>query len=191
MEDGETYLNTRMGGYECYAVMFIIRRNLIIGDRKLEIGDCLFKEGILFEDTEWTPRMLLRAKRVNSTQTRVYNYFWRTGSITQKFDLAHINKKIESLMQVNLSLQSLMRGVHERRWIEGCMADNTYCILNNAAAYDYESVPYWIGVIKENRMLPLRGYKIRKMTKLRYAIINVSPRLYCWLRHIRMHYLRK
>lgn len=178
--DGETYLNERMS-YACYAVMFIMRR---------EIAPA-FAEGILFEDTEWTPRMLLAAKRVNSTPLIVYNYYWREGSITQKFDLAHINKKVSSLMQVNLSLQSLLPKVQDRRWLYGCIADNTYCILNNVATYDDKSVPYWIGVINKNKMLPLRGYKVRKITLLRYKLINLSPRIYCWLRHIRVTCTKK
>ena len=178
--DGETYLNTRMR-YACYAWQFIIKREFAFQ----------FKPGILFEDTEWTPRMLLAAKRVNSTPLIVYNYYWREGSITQKFDIAHINKKINSLLKVNITLQSLLSHVHDGRWIEGCMADNVYSILNNVSTYDYKSVPYWIGVINKNKMLPLRGYKVRKITLLRYKLINLSPRIYCWLRHIRVTCTKK
>ena len=52
--DGETFLNERLGP-ACYAWQFVIKREIL--------KECLFKEGIYFEDTEWTPRMLLRAKR--------------------------------------------------------------------------------------------------------------------------------
>ena len=48
--DGVAFLNTRMST-ACYAWAFMIKRNLIIGDSKLKIGDCLFTEGIYFEDT--------------------------------------------------------------------------------------------------------------------------------------------
>ena len=178
--DGETYLNTRMG-YACYAVMFIVRREIVPE----------FKVGIYFEDTEWTPRMLLNAKRVNSTPKIVYNYFWRNGSITKVYSKDHIQKKIQSLMQVNLSLRNLLQHLNDKRWINGCIADNVFAILNNVATYNYESASYWIDIIKQHRMLPLQGYKIRKMTRLRYFVINFSPHLYCWLRHIRIKYLRK
>ena len=177
--DGETYLNTRMG-YACYAVMFIVRREIVPE----------FKDGIYFEDTEWTPRMLLNAKRVNSTPKIVYNYFWRNGSITKKYSKEHIKKKIQSLMQVNLSLQNLLQFVHDKRWVNGCIADNVYSILNNVSAYDYDSATYWIDIIKQHGMLPLHGYKVRKVTFLRYRIINISPYLYCWLRRVRIKYLR-
>ena len=177
--DGETYLNTRMG-YACYAVMFIVRREIVSE----------FKDGIYFEDTEWTPRMLLNAKRVNSTPKIVYNYFWRNGSITKEYSKEHVKKKIQSLMQVNLSLQRLLQLVHDKRWINGCIADNVYAILNNVAVYDYDSASYWIDIIKQHGMLPLHGYKVRKVTILRYRIINISPYLYCWLRRVRIKYLR-
>ncbi len=193
--DGETYLNTRMG-YACYAWAFILRRDLIISTpytlhpTPLK-GDCLFTPGIYFEDTEWTPRMLVNAQRINATQKTVYNYLWRNGSITKEYTKEHIQKKIQSLIQVNTSLQNLLRFVNDKSWINGCVADNVYAILNNVAVYDYGSASYWINMIEERSMLPLRGCKIRKMTRLRYFVINFSPHLYCWLRHIRIKYLRK
>ena len=147
-----------------------------------------FKEGIYFEDTEWLPRMMLRAQRVNATQTIVYNYLTRQGSITKKYDKEHIRKKNDSLMLVNLSLLRLLEKMKDRRWLKGCIADNVLNILNNTATYDYESVSSVIDTIRKNNMLPLQGYKVRKIIMLRYGIINLSPRLYCWLRHIRMQY---
>ena len=172
--DGETYLNTRMS-YACYATQYIVRREIVP----------LFTKGIYFEDTEWTPRLLIKAKRVGSTQTIVYNYFWREGSITKTYNIEHVRKKVDSLHQVNRSLQQLLPMVSDKRWINGCMADNVYAMLNNVAAYDYEEVPSWIDRLKKDKMLPLRGYKIRKMTKLRYGMINMCPRIYCWMRNMR------
>lgn len=184
--DGERYLNTRMG-YGCYAWQFIIKRSLIVESREsiVDRQDCLFKEGIYFEDTEWTPRMLVRAKRVGSTQTVVYNYFWRDGSITKAYTKEQVRKKVDSLYQVNLSLQQLLPLVSDSRWLNGCMADNVYAMLNNVAAYAYEAVPSWIDRLKKDKMLPLHGYKIRKMTMLRYGMINMCPRIYCWMRKMR------
>ncbi len=187
--DGETYLNTRMG-YGCYAWQFIIKRSLIVDSRKSKVDrqDCLFKEGIYFEDTEWTPRMLVRAKRVGSSQTVAYNYFWRDGSITKAYTKEQVRKKVDSLYQVNLSLQQLLPLVSDSRWLNGCMADNVYAMLNNVAAYDYEAVPSWIDRLKKDKMLPLHGYKIRKMTMLRYGMINMCPRIYCWMRNMRKNH---
>ena len=68
--DGESFLNKRLGP-ACYAVLFIVRHELL--------QDCLFTPNIYFEDTDWTPRMLIKAKRVASTPLVVYNYLWRQG----------------------------------------------------------------------------------------------------------------
>ena len=56
--DGLTFLNERMW-IQCYAWQFVLRRELALQER--------FTPGIYFEDTDWTPRMLLRAERVAST----------------------------------------------------------------------------------------------------------------------------
>ena len=63
--DGLDFLSERLG-FGCYVWQFMIRRELLEG--------CMFQEGIYFEDTEWTPRLLLKAKKVNSTDMMTYNY---------------------------------------------------------------------------------------------------------------------
>ena len=78
---GEDFLNTRFG-YACYAVQFIIRRSLLVGS-SLNVPSILFTPNLHFEDTDWTPRMLLAAQRVASTDTMVYDYLVREGSITK------------------------------------------------------------------------------------------------------------
>ncbi len=92
--DGETFLNERLGP-SCYAVMFIFRRDLIVPNASVHsftpshvhpLPEVMFTPGIYFEDVDWTPRMILRANRIASTHTMVYNYLWRTGSITLPTD---------------------------------------------------------------------------------------------------------
>jgi hypothetical protein len=84
--DGETYLDERMG-YACYAVQFMVRRDIALHE--------LFSLNIHFEDVDWTPRMLFRAKRVASVDSIVYNYLWREGSITlSQKDIAKQRKQL-------------------------------------------------------------------------------------------------
>ena len=94
--DGMTFLNDRMW-IQCYAWQFIVCVALC----KKE----LFTPGIYFEDTDWTPRMLLQAKRVASTELVAYNYLWRDGSITLTSDKEklrkHLHDKIKILEQLN------------------------------------------------------------------------------------------
>ena len=88
--NGTTYLNTRMG-YACYAWQFVVRKDIVD----------TFTEGIHFEDVEWLPRMMLRAQRVNSTTTTVYNYLVRPGSITKvQGDRTKIRKNLKDSMWI-------------------------------------------------------------------------------------------
>ena len=97
---GLSFLNERLG-YGCYACQFIVRRSLL--------EDCLFKEGIYFEDTEWTPRMLLKADRVTSTGKIVYNYLCRKGSITHSNGNSHRTKLIDNRFRLIDSIKSQMQ----------------------------------------------------------------------------------
>ena len=58
------------------AVMYIVKRSFL-NDNKFK-----FKEGIHFEDSELTPRMLYCAKKVRSIDTPLYHHFMRDESIT-------------------------------------------------------------------------------------------------------------
>lgn len=56
--------------------------------RKFLIDNSLyFKKGILHEDNEWTPRILLKAGRVRYINFKFYNYIIREGSITTSKDM--------------------------------------------------------------------------------------------------------
>ena len=108
--DGESFLNERLG-YACYATMFVIRRGLLDG--------CMFTKGIYFEDTDWTPRMLLKAKRVSSTDRIVYNYLWREGSITLPKDPDKKKKIFEDrvkLLRGFIERQKMVQSVSRDSW---------------------------------------------------------------------------
>ena len=172
--DGETYLNTRMG-YACYAVQFMIRRELLDG--------CLFTPGIYLEDTEWTPRLLMKAKRVNATTTIVYNYLTREGSIMRNVDKAKKIHLIESQFAVNETLGKLMQTATNTQWLRGNRSDNAYGILGNVARYDYENRKMWLEKLRASGVYPLVPYLCKRNTRIKYRIINLSPVLYCWLIH--------
>jgi len=49
-------------------------------------NELFFKKGIYHEDEQWTPRVLLRANRVQYIKLAFYNYIIRDNSITKKRD---------------------------------------------------------------------------------------------------------
>lgn len=183
--DGETFLNERLGP-GCYAWQFVIRRSLIIGDRKLEIGDCLFKEGIYFEDTEWTPRMLIMAKRVASTRKVVYNYLWRTGSITLPTDPAKRKKVIEDKIRLLRVFKEQSKLVKDPQWFTRMTAFTTMTILGILVHLpSAERKPYF----KDLTLLKIFPLSIKREKvlshKVKIILANVSPALYCKLMSVR------
>lgn len=169
---GVEYLNTRMP-YGCYAWQFIIRTAIVKGER--------FTEGIYFEDTDWTPRMLLCASRVNSTTTVVYNYLMRIGSITQAIDQAKQRKVLDDKLRLISTLKRLRDEVSESRWFDGMIAQTVVSILGMVALDFWSERIRICKELHEMRIFPLTCGDSFNRTKLKW--INLSPRLYCGLIH--------
>ena len=178
--DGVTFLNTRMGT-QCYAWQFIIRRSLIAGDCRLKIGDCLFTPGIYFEDTDWTPRMLVKAQRVASTNTVVYNYLMREGSITNAVVRAKQKKVLDDKMYLVGELQRQAKELAEQgkdnRWFERMIADTVISIVGILSIDFYEEQKEYITRLKQMNIFPIQS----KLAKAR--LINLSPGLAVALLH--------
>lgn len=170
--DGETFLNERLG-YACYAVMFIIRRELLNG--------CKFTPGIYFEDTDWTPRMLLKAKRVASTELIVYNYLWREGSITLPDNPIKRKKVLDDKMRQIVGFQEQKKLVRDQRWFAWKTAGAAIGILNSVCAYPAHERKQYIEQLKSFNIFPLSTYRADRNSRVKIWLANISPILYCWL----------
>ena len=183
--DGETFLNERLGPM-CYAVMFVIKRNLLIGNSKLEIGDCLFTEGIYFEDTDWTPRMLLRAQKVASTPMIVYNYLWRIGSITQPTNLAKRKKILEDKIRLIRGFQEQSKFVKDPIWFRWMETNTVMTILSAIVVLPVDSRKLYIKELKALHVFPLMTKREKMWThRLKIHLANLSPALYCAIMSLR------
>ena len=174
--DGETFLNERLGP-GCYAWAFVLRRNLLDG--------CQFTPGIYFEDTDWTPRMLLKAQRVASTDRIVYNYLWRQGSIT----LPNTPQKREKVLRDKISLlrgfQQQSKQVRNPIWYTWMTSFNTMTILNMLSVIPSSERNIYIQELKSLGVFPLYTKKEKGLKRLKIQIANVSPALYCALMRLR------
>ena len=186
--DGEMYLNTRMG-YACYAWQFIIKRGLIIDGVQCKVygRDCLFTEGIHFEDVDWLPRMMLRAKRVNSTTTIVYNYLVRQGSITKtQGDKIKIRKNIEDSLFIIDRYKQYREQHQDCLWLYNMQSVMVSGVLTNIARTFYVERNEYEARLKEMKAFPLSIADQGKTYKRRAVLINLlGVNLYCML----MHYL--
>lgn len=136
-----------------------------------------FKEGIVFEDQEFTMRAYFFAKRIAFENVVVYNYFQRAGSIMKSED----PKKTDDLLTVCMSLWNFAQ---EHTQIESSIR---YCFVNRVSFLfsqalsnlcrcgiyefpgDYKALPYY--------PLSINKY-LGKKERYKFALINSSVPLY-------------
>lgn len=175
--DGLTFLNERLG-FACYAVQFVCRADLIKQD-----GNG-FKEVILYEDVDWTPRILLQAKRVASCPTMVYNYLYRQNSITRNPDADKKRKSVEDKLQLIKTIKELGDTVKDHRWFDGMIAQTSLSVLSEVSRYFYKDKKQHIKHLKRLRVFPLSSYHATPSAKKKIQLANLSPRLLCCIQHI-------
>ena len=190
--DGETYLNTRMG-YACYAWQFIIKKSILKNRQEQQntnyqspITNEVFTPGIHFEDTEWLPRMMLAAKRVNSTPTIVYNYFVRQGSITQTQGNAdRIKKNMEDCIIV-IDLYATYRKQYPRcGWLYVMQSTMVVSVIAKVAQYLYSDRNNYLNRLTSMAVFPLSLENNSKTYLHKACMINLSPRLVIFLLHLK------
>lgn len=181
--DGEAFLNERLG-YACYAWAFILRRDLLIPNSLNANSLTLFTEGIYFEDTDWTPRMLLKAKRVSSTEKIVYNYLWREGSITLPDNPIKKKKVLDDKMKLISGFIERQKLVKDKRWFTWQIAGTTMSILGILSTYSVNERKPYLQQLKAYNIFPLSTYRSAGSVKYKRWLANLSPSLYCNLMHL-------
>lgn len=174
--DGPTFLVERLG-YGCYAWQFVVRRALL--------DVCRFKKGIYLEDTEWTPRLLAEAQRVSSTDLIVYNYLQREGSITQNKDAEKKKKLLADLFSLIDSMQEQKKGVKDTRWHEGIISQTALYIIGFVSENYYQQRTEYLKQLRAKQIFPLSTYHALPAVKRKVFLANLSPRLLCFLLHLK------
>ena len=186
--DGETYLNTRMG-YACYAWQFILRRDLIytVHHTPYTENNALFSKGLHFEDVDWLPRMMLRAKRVNSTQTIAYNYLWREGSITlTQGNKEKIRKNVEDQMYIIEQYKNYLEQHPSCTWLKNMQSSMVVGVLTTVAQSFYSERNKYIDRLKTLNVFPLRIADHGKTYKRRAVLVNIlGTEIYSLIMHCR------
>lgn len=183
--DGVSFLNSRMNT-QCYAWQFILRRDLIYTlhtTHSTSENNVLFTPGIYFEDTDWTPRMLCKAKIVASTNTVVYNYLMREGSITNAVNRNKQQKVLDDKMHLIATLLQqaidLQKSGRYNRWHRDMISDTVVSIIGMLSVEFYAEKDTYLEQLKQSEIYPLatKSFKAR--------IINLSPRFAVELLHIK------
>lgn len=175
--DGLTFLNERMGT-QCYAWQFIVKTDIVRQES--------FTPGIYFEDTDWTPRMLLRTKHVASTDFVVYNYLWREGSITlSQKDTAKMRKQLQDKLNILSKLNEWGKSVSDRRWFDSMISGMVINVVGILASSFYSERNEYIRQIKALDILPITTYHIAPRAQRKVKLINMSLPLAVMILHIR------
>lgn len=159
--------------FSCYAWQFIIRREL------LEIHHLQFKQGIIFEDTEWTPRMLSASRRVASTDAVVYYYLIRKGSITN----SAVENRIKGQLFLIDELRNQALSMEDSRWHQGMISHIVVTIVSTISKSLFPQRNVYLKELKERSVYPLSTYMANKSGLRKIRLINVSPTLACCLIH--------
>lgn len=172
--DGVSFLNSRINT-QCYAVMFIVKRALL--------DKCIFTPGIYFEDTDWTPRMLREANRVASSDTVVYNYLVRQGSISRAIDRTKQQKVLDDKIRLITALQQqaieLKNSGRYNRWYRDMISDTVVSVIGMLSIEFYTDKDSYLEKLKEMNIYPIES----KSFKAR--LINLSPKLAVRLLHVK------
>ena len=163
---GLMFLNERLST-QCYVWQFIVKIEIVMQE--------LFTLGICFEDTDWTPRMLIRAERVASTELLVYNYLWREGSITlSQKDIHKQRKQLNDKINLLRKLNGWGHQVADRRWFDGMISGLMLSIVGTIASTFYAERKEYVKPIKAMCLLPLSTYHIAPRARRKVKLINIS-----------------
>lgn len=157
------------------AWMNVYRREFLIEN------NLKFKYGILHEDVEFTPRVFLAARAVVYTKNFFYHYMIRDNSITRKKDQ---RKNAVDLYSTCCEHESRFRNIEDielQELLLDSLVKSYLSLFQSAKLYQY-------GREYIHKNFCLRNACTTK-TKLKSALLNLSPRLYWYINAILKKYI--
>ncbi len=170
IESGKLYTGKEFLASELASGKFKAMAPKKIYSTKLLKGNNInFKKGIYHEDEQWTPRVLLAAKRVMQIDDIVYEYYIRGGSITTS--TTNIMKRSQHLIEIVAEHYDLYYAENEPLKTLGLsyIANLYMSAVSNA---------WWVGEKFPWKYKYVKSYKSGLMGILRKTIFMISPKLY-------------
>jgi len=151
-------------------------------------NELCFKEGIIHEDMEFTPRAYWLAKRIMYVNVNAYYYCQRKGSIM----------KSERSRQRSTDLLTVADSLYEFMVAHISRDDESYhtfcqklffCYTQSLAYYS----PDWFssGIYKSKPYYPFKLSTLSKVNILKGILVNISPRLYSKVNKLVLRIRRK
>lgn len=163
---GDDYLLRayRAGKAPMAAWLNIFSREFLISN------DLKFKNGILHEDEEFTPRAMLKAKSVACSGIAFYHYILRDNSITTKKDK---RKNAKDLFDTCIELESIYKRIENkelRMYLLDSLAFKYLSLSQSGKIYQYGKKYIHKRFVIKNAFT--------KRTRIKAIIYCVSPRFY-------------
>lgn len=144
-------------------------------------------QGEYVDDTPWLPQVCMKAERVNLTGQRVYYYYQRAEGLVRATSMEAMVKKINGVQALIPTLQRQLKNVTDagvRQWYESIIAFCVMSLLSMVALSRYQDSKSIIRSLKSMGVFPLHPIPWIPSTAKKVSIINISPRLFCWMLHL-------
>lgn len=163
----------------CYVWAYIYRLEII------KKSNVRFIEGCYFDDVPWLPRVLQKVERINCTSVRHQYYLQRNGSLVRTIHREAILRKVNGLLEL---ICILIEQINEadamvRLWYKMMLSHICVSILSSIAIYDYPNCNTYLKKIQI--LFPLSLHKSPSKIKRKIRMINLCPRLFLWLVHVK------
>ena len=175
--NGRDFLCRRLG-YACFVWAFIYRTSVI------RDSGVLFSQGDYFDDTAWLPRILCAAGRVDCTDTVRYFYLQRQGSLVNTVSKEKTIAKMDAQMVLIIKLMELWNADRTIVWYREMVSKTVLSVLTDAACCCYDNCGAFIDELKDCGVFPIGGSILTFKARLKYMLINISPKLFCTLVHL-------
>lgn len=172
--NGDDFLDERMGT-ACYIWTFLFKLSVI------KDNNIYCYEGDYYDDTPWTPRVILAAGRIDSTPDICYNYLQRENSLVR--NNANIDKQIagQRFLIRELSSQKAKASEKAKKWYDRMLAQCTLSLISAIALKRKEDIDDALAYIDKYNMRPICISKATNKFARKAILFNLSPKAYIWL----------
>lgn len=174
---GKQFMYERLG-VACFVWTYIYRLDFI------RTNNIRFIEGIYLDDTLWLPRVLQKCERINCLNVRHQFYLQRSTSMVRITDKSVMPKKISGQIELIKTLQMQKNEAEDfgvKMWYDKMIAHSVMTLLRLVSQNDFSQTEKTIKILKDLKVLPLRKFRVSLKNRIRIDIININPKLFCFL----------
>lgn len=145
-------------------------------------------QGDYIDDTPWLPQVCMKANRMDLTDQRVYYYYQRSDGLVRATGPQAMSKKINGLFVLINTLQGQLKDVSDsdvRKWYEAIISFSALSLLSMVALSRYQDSKSAIKRLKSMDVFPLHKIPWISSAGKKVSVINISPRLFCWMLRIK------